>query len=55
MKQNSDNIRVSLVRQIELPWITANTREFNLSHVPNLLDTNRINQKLCSVCASVVV
>jgi len=34
MKQNSDNIGVSFVRLIKLPWITAHKRE---SHMPNLL------------------
>jgi len=42
MKFNSDNIRVNLIEQIKLPWITTHMREFNLSHMPNLLDTNRI-------------
>jgi len=26
MKQNSDNMRVSLIGQIKLPWITVQTR-----------------------------
>jgi len=42
MKQNSGNIRMSLIGQIKLPWITAHTREFNLSRMPNPLDTIRI-------------
>ena len=39
MKQNSNNIRGSL---IGLPQIAVHTREFNLSHMPNPLDTNKI-------------
>ena len=36
MKKNTDNVK------IKLPWITIQMREFNLSHMPNLLDTNII-------------
>jgi len=42
MKQNSDNIPVNLSRQIKVPWITTHTRESNLSHMPNPLDTSII-------------
>ena len=44
------------IRQIKLHRITVHTREFNLSHMPNPLDTNRIKVVLVfdSVCASVV-
>jgi len=47
MKQNSDNMRVSLIGQNKLHWITAHTREFNLSHMPNPLDTVRMIYNLC--------
>jgi len=47
MKQNSDNMRLSSIGQIKLFWITAHMGEFNLSHMPNPLDTIRIKQKLC--------
>jgi len=33
MKQNSDNIPVSLIGQIKLSWIIAHTRDFNLPHI----------------------
>jgi len=48
MKQNSDNIPGTLTGQVKLPRITVHTREFNLSHMPNPLDTNRIKQKMCT-------
>jgi len=46
-------MRGSLIRKIELLWITVHTREFNLSHLLNPRDTNR--KKLCASliwCAS---
>jgi len=56
MKQNSDNIRGILNGQTKLPQITVDTREFNQSNMPNLLDTNKIKdvRVFDSVCANVV-
>jgi len=42
MKQNPDNIRGNSISEIKLPRIIVNMSEFNLLHMPNLLDMNRI-------------
>jgi len=55
MKQNSDNTQGSLIRQLNS--FGLHRRELNLSHVPNLLDRNRIKvvHVFDLVCASVVL
>jgi len=47
MKQTSGNIRGSLIGQFELLRIIVHTAEFNLSHMPNPLDTTIVKCKLC--------
>jgi len=46
MKRIKDNIQGILIGHIKLPRITVHMKEFNPSHMPNSLDTNKI--KCCA-------